>query len=175
MAKNSLDIWMVDPRDVSIPDRNLGRYVIGFSEEKTPFIWGSLLFNLLPVVGQIISLTVVGMHFWKRSHPKRILVYEKGFIRQFLNKEGEVVKEELYPFADCSTISFERTRRYSLILFFQIYNGTDVTMTVHGKDGKKRKPVKGMYRNEYEENGRYNYFGYSANAIENLWNQYKGL
>lgn len=171
MALTSIEHYIVNVDRTEIPNKGLGNYVGGFTEENKPFNWANIFLNLIPGAGQLLFVGHVVRHWWVKSHANRILLYENGFIKQTLNGKRSVKKESTHNFNEMNGLLFKKARQYQNIYGFQKYNGTNVELSVL-ENNTKKKILTGTYRNEKDIDGHYNFIGYACNAINNAWLQF---
>lgn len=165
MSLTSIEHYVVEPRSVSIPDKGLGAFLCGFTEERKPFNWANIWLNLIPGAGQLLFIGHAIRHRWVKSHPDRVLVYQNGFIKQSLDSKGKVKQESIVNFYDIKGVLYAKTRHYQSIYGIKTYNCTTVNLSVLDKNSMKRKILWGSYRNKNEVEGKYNFIGYACNAI----------
>ncbi len=169
MSLTSIENYTVNPDSVQIPDEGLGEYVVGFTEERKPFNWVNVFWNLMPVIGQLFFVGHVVRHWWVKSHPDRILLYKNGFIKQTLDGKGRVKKESVINFNDLKGVLMVKTRQYQNIYGIRKYNGTTVNLSVLDDQNVKEEILSGAYRNEDDLEGHYNFIGYASHGINNSW------
>lgn len=169
MSLTSIEHYAVEPGSVSIPDRGLGAFLCGFTEERKPFNWTNIWFNLLPGAGQILFIGHVIRHCWVKNHPDRVLLYQNGFIKQSLDNKGKVKQESIINYYDIKGVLYAKTRQYQSIYGIKAYNGTTVALSVLDKSNIRRKILWGSYRNKNDVDGKYNFIGYACNAISDCW------
>lgn len=169
MAFTDIEHYKVDPRKVNIPDKGLGEFLCGFTEEHKPFNWANIWWNLLPITGQFFFIFFVLWHWWVKSHPRRILLYKNGFIKQNLRSKGRVKKERIINFYEIKGVLYAKTRQIQSIYGIRRYNGTAVEFSVLNSNNVSELILKGMYRNKEEVDSKYNFIGYACNAINNVW------
>lgn len=172
MALTSIKHYVVDANKISIPDKGLGGYVMGFTEENKLFNWANIWWILLPGAGWLFIIGHILRHWWVKSHPDRILLYRKGFIKQSLDSKGRVKKASVINFDEIKGLLYGKTRRYQVIYGIRSYSGTSVNLSILGTNNVKENIITGMYRNENEIDGKYNFVGYACNAISNSWTQF---
>lgn len=169
MSLTSIEHYVIDPKSVSIPNKGLGAFLCGFTEEKKPFNWANIWFNLIFGVGQILFIGHVIRHCWVKSHPDRVLLYQNGFIKQSLDNKGKVKQESINNYYDLKGVLYAKTRQYQSIYGIKTYNCTTVNLSVLDKNNIKSKILWGSYRNKDEIEGKYNFIGYACNAIRDSW------
>lgn len=169
MALTSIEHYTLDPESINIPDEGLGEFLYGFTEEKIRFNWANLLWNLLPFAGQAFFLGFVIKHWLIKFHAKRILLYKNGFIKQKLRSKGTIKEESSYDFNDIKGILYAKTRHYQNIYGFTLYKSTVVKLLVLDSNNIEEVVLEGEYRNKKEVDGKYNFIGYTCNAISNVW------
>lgn len=169
MATTTIEHYLIDANKVQGFDEELGEFICGFSEENKSFIWTNILWIFCFPFGPFILLGFAIRYWWVKSHPRRILSFKGGFIRQTLNGRGEVKKERLFNFNKLNGLLCRRTLHYQNIYGFRKYKCTTVELSVLDSDNAKVAILSGSYRNEYEVEGNYNFVGYSCNAINDAW------
>ena len=167
-----LEEVLIDVNKVNIPDEGLGNFRFGYTQETVSFNWSCILWNLLPLVGQILFLFHVITYLWTKSHANRILLYEHGFIKQVVDMKGRVKKESVYDFYKINGVKYSKTRQYQNIYGIQRYNCTAVSLHILGSDNAEELIIKGSYRNENELDNQYNFVGYACNSIRSTWLQF---
>ena len=55
MEITAIENYIVDTNNLTIPDKGLGNYKCGFTEERKPFNLQNIWLNLLPFFGQILG------------------------------------------------------------------------------------------------------------------------
>lgn len=169
MVRTSIEHYVIDATKINIPDKGLGNFMYGFTEERTPFNWAWIWFNLIPIVGQLIFVLFVISYWMVRSHPQRIFLYQNGFIKQKLGNKGRVKKESVINFLEINGMRYTKTQQYQNTYGIRIYQGTGVTLSVLNSNNIEDKILTGSYRNKHEVDGKYNFIGYACNAIDNTW------
>jgi len=152
-----------------IPEAGLGDFVEGYSGEKEPFNYNFLWWILFPVLGWLFLL----MYFlnWKNVIGKKFNVYlfEKGFIwetvRRFRDNELKAIK-----YNEIEGIANPKTRHYQSRFGFECYTQTGAALLVCDKNGTSLLSESFQYKNEFEEDDRYNAVAFGANAIMERWN-----
>lgn len=172
MALTSIKHYVLDANKINIPDEGLGKFLSGFTEENEPFNWITTLWNLLPITGQIFFVAYVLDHWWTKSHPQRILVYQNGFIKQCMDSKGRVKKKSVINFHEINELLYVRTHQYKSIYGITKYEGTSVNLSILDSNNVKGNILTGMYHNKHEIEGKYNFIGYACNAIHNSWIQF---
>lgn len=171
MEITAIENYIVDTNNLTIPDKGLGNYKCGFTEERKPFNLQNIWLNLLPFFGQILFIAHLLRHWWVRTHPCRILLYQNGFIKQSLDSHGNVKKENVFNFSTIKGILNDRVRQFQSIYAIRRYNCTTVKMWVLDANNTKVHVLGGAYRNKEEIEGNYNFIGYACNAISDAWNE----
>ena len=171
MEITAIENYIVDTNNLTIPNKGLGNYKCGFTEERKPFNLQNIWLNLLPFFGQILFIAHLLRHWWVRTHPCRILLYQNGFIKQSLDSHGNVKKENVFNFSTIKGILNDRVRQFQSIYGIRRYNCTTVKMWVLDANNTKVHVLGGAYRNKEEIEGNYNFIGYACNAISDAWNE----
>lgn len=171
MAIYSIDQYLVDADKINIPDEGLGAFIGGL-QDKPQFIWRLLWFNLAIGIGQVFFLLYLLLHWWMKTHPKRVLLYQNGFIKQYVDSRGKVMRQKVVNFSEVKGIRYAKTRNYKSSIFDTTYTGTSVVLSILYLNNSKKKILKGLYHNEEEVDGHYNFIGYACNAINNAWTKY---
>ena len=169
MFENKIDVYKLQGYRIKISPTDLGKFLQGYTNERVPFNWKLLLWNLLPIAGTVMFIIFLSQYLWERQRPKRILIFENGFIKQQLTYSGQVRKYNTFKYSDLSGILYEHTRRYQNIYGIRRYITTDIKLSVLDSNNKPTKIFSGTYKNEYEIDGHYNFIGYACNAINNSW------
>lgn len=172
MGISSIENYIVDVNKINIPNEGLGEFLVGYTDGRLSFEWKRAWINLLPIIGNIIFLIYVIAIFIKSQRPIRVLIYKNGFIKQKLNSSGIVKHESVYNFNDLRGLLYYKRRTYTTTYGITRYSCTGVTLSVLDTNNVKEQILKGAYKNENEEEGKYNFYGYAGNTITKLWIQF---
>lgn len=169
MDTSSIEHFRIDTSKTPVPDRGLGEYICGFTEEHLRFKWLRLLWILIPILGLIMVLWYVIKYWWDTWHPRRAMIYKNGFVIQNLDRKGNVKNEQEVNFYMITGLMIQKTHQYRLIYGFEKYDHTDVVLSILDADGNSRVILNGYYQNKNEKSDRYNFAGYICNAIKQAW------
>lgn len=169
MEQGSSKLFTVDPAAVLIPDEGLGNFRSGFTEERIRFKLSSIFWNIVPFAGQVIFLSSLFQFLWLKTHSRRVLLYEHGFIRQTLNFRREVKKETVFRYDGLKGMLLSKTRRYTSTYGIRKYGSTSVSLTILDSDNVRKNLISGSYRNENEKDDDYSFAGHVCHAINKDW------
>lgn len=159
-----MDISTIKPSEY-----NLGNCIEGYTSERQKYNWKILFINLLPIVGQIIFLVDLLIYLWKKSHSLRIIVFENGFVKQRLLKNGTVDKETVYPFSKVEGIQTKKTTHMTNFIVTIVYSCTEIKQRLLFKDGRKEMVLCGSYHNKHADYVNSEFLSLSCFAIEKAW------
>lgn len=162
---------LVAGRDI-IPNVGLGEFVEGYTNKKDSFPYYILWWFLFPIVGQILVPLIILFYYLQRLFGTKhvVYIYEKGFF--WRRKSLFDQKDSLLRFDEIGGIRTSKTRNYNSTYGIKTYNGTTVILDICDKKGNSLFLQEFSYRNEHEEELKYNALGYVMNAILNIWNVY---
>lgn len=162
----------INPVKEIIPQIGYGEYIEGYSNTKDPFNYKFLWWNIFPIVGQILVLFYVLFFFLNKLLGTKhyVYIYKEGILWKshnvFSNKDAQIRYDEI------GGIKTSKVRHYKLIYGIRKYNCTEVVIDISDKNGNSFIKHKFNYRNENEEESKYNALGYAMKAIMNIWNEY---
>lgn len=180
--------YYIDPRVESIPDRDLGDYIEGYTSGRVQFNYWMLLY-LAPTfifflgwlftgsekLGGLIFMALLmiipfviyfNRYISEELKINRYLIYSKGFLWQRKNRKGVTKEECIIRFETVLGMKALKTTRYTN----GVYNITTVEFKVLGYNKLNLFEKKISYKNKYEDPEKYNTDGYGMYAILNRWN-----
>lgn len=155
-----------------IPDAGLGKFIEGYTNKKDSFPYKFLWWLLLPIAGQIIVLMLVIIYFSGKIFGKKhtVYLYEDGVLWESKPMIGSN-EEIILKYDEIGGIRTSKVRQYQSTYGIRTYNGTSVVMDICDKEGYSLLLRKFSYRNEKEEEDKYNSLGFAMTAILNSWNK----
>lgn len=155
-----------------IPDSGLGEFIEGYTNEKDTFAYKFLWWLLIPIVGwTVVFMMVMIFLLTKIFGTKQVIyLYKNGILwisKPFIGNGEKIVLR----YDEIGGIRTSKTRMYQSTFGIKSYTGTEVVMDICDKDGYSLLLRRFNYRNEHEDNEKYNALGFAMAAILNSWNE----
>lgn len=135
----SKEYYLLQPNEIPTGAPELGQYIEGYTDARGRFSF--------------------------HSRYLCIAVYQNGFIRQVVNRKGQIIDEQVYYFHDFYGMrhsvrpSYGRHGYSNTYASLQFVNNTRQFLTV----------LSTSYDNEFDESDKFNMEGHSINAIVDAW------
>lgn len=156
-----------------IPSVGLGIFIEGYTNTRDPFPYKFLWWFFVPFVGQIIVPFFILFYFLFKIFGAKhfVYLYKDGFLwkrNRLIGKDDEVRVH----YDDVFGVRTSKTRQYQSIYgLIDIYKGTTVYLEVCNKKYETIISRSFVYKNENEEEDKYNSLGFAMKAIVDKCNE----
>ena len=161
--------FLINPHNEYIPDMGLDRFIVGYTTGRSTYNKKMLWWLFFVGPGFIVVLIYSLIYKKRKTKELRYLVHNNGFIMQSLSRNGEVHEQRIVDFRDVDGISFAETDEFVYAGGFGRYNGTQIWLSVIGKDGRGMLKGTTTVKNLYREANRYDFKAYAFLAIMEAW------
>ena len=159
MSNYNARTYLIDSVSFNNSGSDLGKFIVGYTDERVKFKKSFLLMLLIPLIGLFVVLYFLAIHYLKSR--KRIYFFENGILVQDVRRKSESV----FRYDEIKGISVSRTRQY----MYGIYQGTFYHVRFLYSNMESCIFMQGSYRNEQEVIEKFNFDNYVIDTLINQW------
>ena len=166
MDNSELALYLLDPASINVSGYGLGRFIIGYTDERGKLDKRNFLWLLVPVVGWI-QLPIRLISHYLRHNCTRVCFFENGIVRQELEGKGQIKAEIVLRYDELKGISISKTRNYS----YGVYLSTAFCVNILDSNLSNTLFMQGVYRNKNEEVEDFDMNGHILDTLVKQWSQ----
>ena len=110
MSNSNLTTYLIDPASFNAESYGLGKFIVGYTDERVKFNKKLFLWLLFPFVGWAIFPIFLINHYLKFNF-NRISFFENGILQQVVSRKGSLKSEIIFRYDEIQGVSISRTRQ----------------------------------------------------------------